>query len=63
MVLVAAGDAPEDGLARPVLRGDVATPGTGLARVPGIHPEDHAAPPCGLVLQPPEEGAPLLIEP
>ena len=40
----------------------VAALGTGPARVPGIHPENHAAPPCGLVVQHPEEGAPTLIE-
>jgi len=61
MVHVTAGDAPEDGLT-PVLRGDVAARGTGLAGVPGIHPENHAAPPRGLVVQHPEKGAPPLIE-
>ena len=56
MVRMAADGAPEDGLVPPVLRGDVAARGTGLAGVSGIDPDHPAASPRGLVVQHPDVG-------
>ena len=45
MIGVAAGDAPEGGLIRPVFRRDVAADETGPGRVPGINPDQTTSQP------------------
>ena len=62
VVGVSAGDAPEGGLIRPVLRRHMAAVGAGPARVPGIDPDQASSPSRQLVFEEREERAPSLGE-
>ncbi len=58
MVFVAAGNAPEGGLVRPVFRRNMTAGETGPARVFGIHPDQTFSPPRKLVVQEGEKHSP-----